>query len=194
MNPAPEDCPNASAEEPLEKDTLSWLDMFTPGRLAGLIALFLFALYPGVILGTHSFFFRDFGLFTYPVAITPTKVSGRAGAAVESAEQLRRAVSGPMEHIGLLSAITHLHDVSVAVVVELFLPRPSGARGSGHVLAGLSLDSKPAGGEHRRVGLRAERTHAQQPDVDQQSRRVKLAAAGHAVGRTGLADGEGAAW
>jgi hypothetical protein len=41
---------------------------FTPGRLAGLIALFLFVLYPGVILGTHSFFFRDFGLFTYPVA------------------------------------------------------------------------------------------------------------------------------
>jgi hypothetical protein len=44
------------------------LDALTPARLAGLIALFLFALYPGVILGTHSFFFRDFGLFTYPVA------------------------------------------------------------------------------------------------------------------------------
>ncbi len=68
MNPAPEDRPNASAEEPLERDTLLWLDMFTPGRLAGLIVLFVFALYPGVILGTHSFFVRDFGLFTYPVA------------------------------------------------------------------------------------------------------------------------------
>lgn len=44
------------------------MDPFTPARVAGLIALFLFALYPGVILGTHSFFFRDFGLFTYPVA------------------------------------------------------------------------------------------------------------------------------
>ncbi len=44
------------------------MDAFTPGRLAGLIVLFLFALYPGVVLGTHSFFFRDFGLFTYPVA------------------------------------------------------------------------------------------------------------------------------
>lgn len=44
------------------------MEAFTPGRLAGLIVLLLFALYPGVILGTHSFFFRDFGLFTYPVA------------------------------------------------------------------------------------------------------------------------------
>jgi len=44
------------------------MEAFTPGRLAGLIALLLFALYPGVILGTHSFFYRDFGIFTYPVA------------------------------------------------------------------------------------------------------------------------------
>lgn len=45
-----------------------WTDRFTVGRMAVLIALFLFVLYPGVILGTHSFFHRDFGLFTYPVA------------------------------------------------------------------------------------------------------------------------------
>lgn len=36
--------------------------------LGSLVVLFLFALYPGVILGSHSFFYRDFGLFTYPVA------------------------------------------------------------------------------------------------------------------------------
>jgi hypothetical protein len=48
--------------------TTSWADWFTAGRLAGLVAVFLFALYPEVILGTHSFFNRDFGLFTYPVA------------------------------------------------------------------------------------------------------------------------------
>ncbi len=68
MTPAPEDQSNASNEELFRKDSASWVDAFTPGRLAGLIALFLFALYPGVILGTHSFFFRDYGLFTYPVA------------------------------------------------------------------------------------------------------------------------------
>src|SRR5437660_258352 len=45
-----------------------WAAAFTAGRLALLIALFLFAIYPEVILGTHSFFNNDFGLFTYPVA------------------------------------------------------------------------------------------------------------------------------
>ncbi|HEV2435176.1 MAG TPA: hypothetical protein VG077_04190, partial [Verrucomicrobiae bacterium] len=59
---------NVPTEAPLQNDSSSWMEAFTPGRLAGLIAVFLFALYPGVMLGTHSFFFRDFGLFTYPVA------------------------------------------------------------------------------------------------------------------------------
>jgi hypothetical protein len=68
MNSTPKDQSNASTRDPLQDDSPSWMDPFTPGRAAGLIALFLFALYPGVILGTHSFFFRDFGLFTYPVA------------------------------------------------------------------------------------------------------------------------------
>ncbi len=68
MNPAPETKPDPSAKDPLQNDSPSWTECFTAGRVAGLIALFLFALYPGVILGTHSFFFRDYGLFTYPVA------------------------------------------------------------------------------------------------------------------------------
>jgi len=68
MNPAPEVQSNESTEDPFQNDSPSWMDGFTAGRMACLIALFLFALYPGVILGTHSFFFRDYGLFTYPVA------------------------------------------------------------------------------------------------------------------------------
>ena len=44
------------------------MEAFTPGRLALLIAALLFALYPGVLLGTHTLFNQDFGLFTYPVA------------------------------------------------------------------------------------------------------------------------------
>jgi hypothetical protein len=68
MNPAPEAQSSESAEDPLQNDSPSWTDGFTAGRVACLIALFLFALYPEVILGTHSFFLRDFGLFTYPVA------------------------------------------------------------------------------------------------------------------------------
>ena len=45
-----------------------WMEAFTPGRLALVIGLFLFALYPGVVLGSRTFFYQDFGLFTYPVA------------------------------------------------------------------------------------------------------------------------------
>lgn len=41
---------------------------FTPWRLAGLIALLIAVAYPGVVMGTHSLFYRDFGLFTYPLA------------------------------------------------------------------------------------------------------------------------------
>lgn len=46
----------------------SWMEAFTPGRLALLIALFLFVLYPAVVLGAQTFFYQDYGLFTYPNA------------------------------------------------------------------------------------------------------------------------------
>jgi hypothetical protein len=46
----------------------NWTVKFTSGRLLLLIAVFLFVLYPEVILGSHSFFDRDFGLYTYPLA------------------------------------------------------------------------------------------------------------------------------
>ncbi|HKI68639.1 MAG TPA: hypothetical protein VKA67_03565, partial [Verrucomicrobiae bacterium] len=49
-------------------DARSGTNQFTVWHTIGLIALFLFALYPGVFLGTDSFFYRDFGLFTYPAA------------------------------------------------------------------------------------------------------------------------------
>ena len=67
-NPVPANQAKNSSETPRGNDASSWLEVFTPGRLAGLIALFLFALYPGVVIGTDSFFFRDYGLFSYPLA------------------------------------------------------------------------------------------------------------------------------
>ena len=42
-----------------------WL---TPGRFAVLLALFIAAMFPGIVLGNTSFVFRDFGMFSYPVA------------------------------------------------------------------------------------------------------------------------------
>lgn len=43
----------------------AWL---TPGRFVALLGLLLFALFPDVLLGTRTFAFRDFGLYSYPVA------------------------------------------------------------------------------------------------------------------------------
>jgi len=41
---------------------------FTPGRFAMLLGLFIALTFPGIILGQETFFYRDFGLFGYPLA------------------------------------------------------------------------------------------------------------------------------
>jgi hypothetical protein len=41
---------------------------FTPGRFLALLALALFAAFPEVVLGSHTFYYRDFGHFAYPLA------------------------------------------------------------------------------------------------------------------------------
>src|SRR5579859_4349964 len=41
---------------------------FTPGRFALLLGAFVIAAFPGVVLGTDTFFYRDFASFSYPVA------------------------------------------------------------------------------------------------------------------------------
>lgn len=43
-------------------------DWFTPGRFLALLALCLFAAFPEVVLGSHTFYYRDFGHFAYPLA------------------------------------------------------------------------------------------------------------------------------
>jgi hypothetical protein len=43
----------------------SWL---TAGRFALVLSLLVFITFPGVVLGTQTFIFRDYGLFSYPVA------------------------------------------------------------------------------------------------------------------------------
>ncbi len=42
-----------------------WL---TPGRFAAILALFIAAMFPGVLVGSSTFVVRDFGMFSYPVA------------------------------------------------------------------------------------------------------------------------------
>src|SRR2546428_6548079 len=41
---------------------------FTSGRFATILAVFIGAVFPDVITGSASFFFRDFGFFGYPLA------------------------------------------------------------------------------------------------------------------------------
>lgn len=43
----------------------SWLN---PKRFSFMLGLFILALFPGVIFGTQTFFFRDYGIFGYPLA------------------------------------------------------------------------------------------------------------------------------
>ena len=43
-------------------------EWFTPGRFVVLLAVALFAAFPEVILGSHTFYYRDFGHFAYPLA------------------------------------------------------------------------------------------------------------------------------
>jgi hypothetical protein len=43
-------------------------DWFTPGRFAALLGLAILAAFSPVLAGSHSFYFRDFGFFGYPLA------------------------------------------------------------------------------------------------------------------------------
>ena len=48
--------------------TVSWDEWFTPWRFVGLLFVLIFAAYPDVLLGANTFFYRDYGLFGYPLA------------------------------------------------------------------------------------------------------------------------------
>src|SRR3954465_10573344 len=66
MNPLERSVSAPSAEP---KEFQPWQDAFSAPRLAVLISLLIFVMFPGVVIGTHSFFNGDFGLFTYPNAV-----------------------------------------------------------------------------------------------------------------------------
>jgi hypothetical protein len=55
---------NADAPEARE----SFDSRFSAGRLLLLLGLLVLVFYPDIVLGTHAFFYRDAGLFSYPAA------------------------------------------------------------------------------------------------------------------------------
>jgi hypothetical protein len=54
-----------SADSQSPTPPLQWL---TPRRFAVILGLLTFAAFPQVVIGTHSFAYRDYGLFGYPLA------------------------------------------------------------------------------------------------------------------------------
>jgi len=52
-------------ESVVQNPVSEWL---SPGRFALLLGLLIFAAFPQVLLGTHSFAYRDYALFSYPLA------------------------------------------------------------------------------------------------------------------------------
>jgi hypothetical protein len=62
----PADAAQAAGQDGMS--VASWDEWFTPWRFAGLLCLFIFAAYPEVVFGSHTFFYRDYGVFGYPLA------------------------------------------------------------------------------------------------------------------------------
>src|SRR6267143_6468040 len=106
----------------------------------------------------------------------------RGTAIVESAQQLRTAVPGAVEHADALSAFADLSFASVALVAEFLLPGAFGCRRTGDVLPCIKVDKllhkRPArqgqralptvqqvGRSSRRFCVRLQWTNTQLPDV-----------------------------
>src|SRR5437867_4385562 len=69
---------------------------------------------------------------------------GRGTASVESVEQLRAALSGPMEHDGALPGLTVLSAVSAYLVARRVLSGPFISGRVGNVFSRGGVDPKPA--------------------------------------------------
>jgi len=91
-------------------------DWLSPGRFALGLAVLIFAAFPQVLLGLRTFVVRDFGFFVYPLAYIPTRMFWHGQfAVVEPLQQLRRAVSGTVEHHAALSARPDLSAASAGM-------------------------------------------------------------------------------
>src|SRR6185369_6236885 len=77
----------------------------------------------------------------------------RRNAAVESLQQLRRAIPGAVEHHAIISSSSDLPGFAADLVARLLLTAPPFLGGPGNVFPGLSLDRKPIRGRPGRVDL-----------------------------------------
>ena len=117
----------------------------------------------------------------------PGKLLARGVADVESAQQLRTAISGAMGHDGAVSVFLDLLAAAAAVVAFAFLLCSFAAGRAGHVLAGPSVDKERTGGQCGGHGFCLQRLHVLLSDLAELRRRAGLDAVDRGIGRTSLA-------
>src|SRR5438128_1132233 len=115
------------------------------------------------------------------------KLLAGGNSSVESTQQLRASLSGPVEHLGSLSRVAVLSVVSALMVAGRFLLAPSIPGRNGYVLPGRSLDRQSYRRVRRRCGLRLQRTDSELPDVAEQHHGAGLDALGDIGDATSLA-------
>src|SRR5258706_6553714 len=89
----------------------------------------------------------------------------RGTAVLESVEQLRAAVPGPMEHFDALPAFAHLPVASSHLVTFVLLPGSSILGRTGHVFLGPALDQPSAGRGPGRADFCVQWSLIECPDV-----------------------------
>ena len=128
---------------------------FTPGRFALLLALFILAMFPDVILGGRTFIFRDFGLFGYPLAYHYRESFWHGeiplwnplnNCGIPFLAQWNTMVLYPGSLFYLLLPLEW--SLGMFNLLHLFLC------GMADVRPCLELDRQPTGGNHRRAGFR----------------------------------------
>src|ERR1035441_2742099 len=96
---------------------------------------------PRRALGQHHFRhpgFRDVRLSAG--VLSPAKLLARGAAALESLQQRRAALPGPVEYPDPLSPLAHLSAAALDLVSAVLLPGTHVLGRTGHVLHGVSLD------------------------------------------------------
>src|ERR1035438_1088850 len=108
--------------------------------------------------------------------LSPAMLLARRASALESVQQLRPPLPGPVEHADTLSALTHLPASPPDLVVIVLLPGTPVLGRAGNVFSGAPLDPSSAGSGAGRSDLLLQRLVTELPDVAEPHRHVQLAA------------------
>ena len=135
---------------------------------------------PGGPAGMANILLPRLRIFQLSTGALPSRklLAGR-NSPLESTQQLRASLSGPVEHLGSLSRFAVLPAFSAVVVAGRFLFAPPIPGGNGNVLPGQPLDWQSSRSLGRRRRLRLQRTDSELPDVAEQHRGAGLDALDH---------------